>query len=310
LSYCLRSSLPIEVLAWLAARLAHLIRPRPPGRGGTPPLALEVRLDAVAAVVLDGLSYRRAGRMVGISKTEVGDSLDLLLGQLGALGFCQPDGTFIATLGELGERLAEMADVGEAVCVDGLGTRVQRPSSWVNQKVLYDAKRHAHTAQGLAVSTVWGDLLWVDGGWPGSCHEQELVQLTGLDQVLDAAGVASLLDRGFRGMAKLREHWHAPVGDRRTKDRLSDGQRAFNRCQAGLRGAGRAGDRPSGQRVGATPLAWAAVPHPRCVPGRRRTDLPRPVAAPDTHLNQHHGHPQCHRSLPFRPVRGRCRAHR
>jgi hypothetical protein len=238
------------VLAWLAARLAHLIPPRPPGQGGTPPLALEVRLDAVAAVVLDGLAYRRAGRMVGISKTEVGDSLDLLLGQLGALGFCQPDGTFIATLGELGERLAEMADVGEAVCVDGLGTRVQRPSSWVNQKVLYDAKRHAHTAQGLAVSTVWGDLLWVDGGWPGSCHEQELVQLTGLDQVLDAAGVASLLDRGFRGMAKLREHWHAPVGDRRTKDRLSDGQRAFNRCQAGLRALVE-------QAIGHLASAWA-----------------------------------------------------
>ena len=250
MSYCPRSSLPVEVLAWLAARLAHLIPPRPPGQGGTPPLALEVRLDAVAAVVLDGLSYRRAGRMVGISKTEVGDSLDLLLGQLGALGFCQPDGTFIATLGELGERLAEMADVGEAVCVDGLGTRVQRPSSWVNQKVLYDAKRHAHTAQGLAVSTVWGDLLWVDGGWPGSCHEQELVQLTGLDQVLDAAGVASLLDRGFRGMAKLREHWHAPVGDRRTKDRLSDGQRAFNRCQAGLRALVE-------QAIGHLASAWA-----------------------------------------------------
>jgi hypothetical protein len=50
--------------------------------------------------------------------------------------------------------------------VDGLATRVQRPAGWANQKVLYDAKRHAHTAQGLAVSTVWGDLLWVDGGWP------------------------------------------------------------------------------------------------------------------------------------------------
>jgi hypothetical protein len=36
-------------------------------------------------------------------------------------------------------------------------------------------------------------------------------------------------------MAKLREHWHVPVGDRRTKDRLSDGQRVFNRLQAGLR---------------------------------------------------------------------------
>src|SRR6266545_1376101 len=207
----------------------------PPGRGGTPPLALEVRLDTVAAVVLDGLSYRRAGRMVGICKTEVGDSMDLLLGALGALGFCQPDGTFITTLDELGERLGEMAASGEAVLVDGLGTRVQRPRGWANQKVLYDAKRHAHTAQGLSVSTTWGDLLWCDGGWPGSCHEHELIELAGLGGVLDDVEVASLLGRGFRGLAKTREHWHAPVGDRRTIDRLTGEQRAFNRLQAGLR---------------------------------------------------------------------------
>jgi hypothetical protein len=36
-------------------------------------------------------------------------------------------------------------------------------------------------------------------------------------------------------MAKVREHWHAPVGDRRTKDELTKEQRAFNREQAGLR---------------------------------------------------------------------------
>jgi hypothetical protein len=84
LAYCPRSSLPAAVLGWLATRLAHLLPPRPPGQGGTPPLSLEARLDAVAAVLLDGLSYRRAGRMVGISKTEVGDSLDLLLDPLAA----------------------------------------------------------------------------------------------------------------------------------------------------------------------------------------------------------------------------------
>jgi hypothetical protein len=234
-SYCPRSSLPAMVLDWLVGRLAHLLPPRPHGQGGTPPLALEVRLDAVAAVLLDGLSYRRAGRMVGISKTEVGDSLDLLLGPLGALGFCQPDGTFVTTLDDLRELLAEMASSGEAVCVDGLATRVQRPAGWGNQKVLYDAKRHTHTAQGLAVSTIWGDLLWVDGGWPGSCHEHELIKLAALDQALDNVEVASLLDRGFRGLARAREHWHAPVGDRRTIDRLTDAQRAYNREQAGLR---------------------------------------------------------------------------
>src|SRR4029453_8683779 len=108
-SSCPRSSLPALVLDWLVGRLAHLLPPRPHGQGGTQPLALEVRLDAVAAVLLDGLSYRRAGRMVGISKTEVGDSLDLLLGPLGALGFCQPDGSFVTTLDDLRELLAEMA---------------------------------------------------------------------------------------------------------------------------------------------------------------------------------------------------------
>jgi hypothetical protein len=60
-------------------------------------------------------------------------------------------------------------------------------------------------------------------------------ELAGLGGVLDEVEVASLLDRGFRGLAKARQHWHAPIGDRRTKDRLTDAQRAFNRLQAGLR---------------------------------------------------------------------------
>jgi hypothetical protein len=128
-----------------------------------------------------------------------------------------------------------MTQAGEAVCLDGLATQVQRPRGWANQKILYDPKRHTHTAQGLALSTIHGDLLWVDGGWPGSCHEQELLGLAGLEVALDDVEVVSLLDRGFRGLAKTRQHWHTPVGDRRTKDRLTLEQRAFNRVQAGLR---------------------------------------------------------------------------
>ena len=192
-------------------------------------------MDAVAAVILDGLSYRRAGRMVGISKTEVGESVDLLLGELAALGVCQPDGTFVTSLEELRQRLVEMAQAGEAVCVDGLAVRVQRPAGWANQKVLYDTKRHTHTAQGVAVATIHGDLLWCDGGWPGSCHEHALLELSGIGEVLDATEVTALVDRGFRGLARDRQHWHAPCGDRRTKDRLTTQQRDHNRLQAALR---------------------------------------------------------------------------
>jgi DDE superfamily endonuclease len=223
------------VLAWLADRLAHLRPARPPRTGGNPPLPLELRLDAVAAVVLDGLSYRRAGRVVGISKTEVGESVDLLLGPLAAVGVCQPDGTFVTSIDELHVRLVEMAEAGEAVCVDGLAVRVQRPAGWGNQKVLYDGKRHTHTAQGVSVSTIHGDLLWCDGGWPGSCHEHALLELSGVRDVLDATQVAALVDRGFRGMARDRKHWYAPFGDRRTRDALTEQQRDHNRLQAALR---------------------------------------------------------------------------
>jgi hypothetical protein len=101
--------------------------------------------------------------------------------------------------------------------------------------VLYDAKRHTHTAQGVAVSTIHGDLLWCDGSWPGSCHEHELLTLSGIDQALDDTEVTTLVDRGFRGLAKARAHWHAPTGDRRTKDQRTTAERAYNRCQAGLR---------------------------------------------------------------------------
>src|SRR4029450_12327927 len=75
-----------------------LVGRAPAGRG---PPGGGVRLDAGGAVILDGLSYRRAGRMVGICKSEVGDSLDLLLGELVALGVCQPDGTFVTSLDDL-----------------------------------------------------------------------------------------------------------------------------------------------------------------------------------------------------------------
>ena len=132
----------------------------------------------------------------------------------------------------------------------------------------------------------------MDGrGWPGSCHEHELVALAGLEGVLDEVEVASLLDRGFRGMAKAREHWHAPVGDRRTKDRLSDAQRMFNRLQAGLRALVE-------QVIAHLANAWSMrrwrglLYRVRDVfRGRRRARRPLPLAPSGSRMTKHHGHP-------------------
>ena len=234
MSYCPRSSLPAKVLAWLAARLAHLASPRPPGRGGTPPLPLEVRLDAVGAVILDGLSYRRAGRAVGISKTEVGDSLDLLLGPLACLGFCQPDGTFVTTLQDLRALLEEMAEAGEAVWVDGLGIRVQRPAGWANQKVLYDAKRHTTPPRAWRCPPSGVTCC----GWMGAGRAPATSRSCLRCRGLVGCWTPPRSPAWWTGVPRHGQGPRAPaapVGDRRTKDRLSDAQRAFNRCQAGLR---------------------------------------------------------------------------
>lgn len=83
-------------------------------------------------------------------------------------------------------------------------TRGQRPGGWANQKVLYDAKRRIHTAQGVALSTIHGDLLWCDGGWPGSCHEHESLEVSGVRAALDATGVTRPGRPGIPRMAKAR----------------------------------------------------------------------------------------------------------
>jgi hypothetical protein len=45
----------------------------------------------------------------------------------------------------------------------------------------------------------------VGGRWlAGQLPEHELIELSGLGEVLDATQVASLVDRGFRGLARPR----------------------------------------------------------------------------------------------------------
>ena len=60
--------------------------------------------------------------------------MDLLLAELAAIGYCQPDGTFITTFEELGQWLGEMARLRRG----GVRGQARHPGtrSWVNQKVV------------------------------------------------------------------------------------------------------------------------------------------------------------------------------
>jgi hypothetical protein len=85
-------------------------------------------------------------------------------------------------------------------------------------------------------------------GGRGSQHGTEF--LTPESPVEDATRVTALVDRGFRGRAKARARWHAPIGDRRTKDQRTPAERDHNHLQAGLCGLVE-------QAIGHLANAWA-----------------------------------------------------
>jgi hypothetical protein len=174
----------------------------------------------------------------------------LLPEQIAEIGICQPDGTFITSLAELELRCAEMQQTGEPVCIDGAGVRTQRPNpvareasaslsprlDWINQYQLWDEHHHQHGVHAIEVSTTWGDLLWVDGGWPGRCHELVVAELSGVADVLAKSQVRTLTDRGYRGIEKrCGVHVGLPVGKWKDQPTLDSELRAQNTVQAGLR---------------------------------------------------------------------------
>jgi hypothetical protein len=147
----------------------------------------------------------------------------------------QPDGTFITTLDDLRHWLAEIARAGEAVVVDGLATRVQRPRGWANQKVLL-RRQAAHPHR------------------PGpSCLDHPRRPAVVRRRLAGQLPRARAACAGRAWRAARRGRGRQPAGPRiprhgqaegalarpgwgpRIIDRLSPEQRAYNRLQAGLR---------------------------------------------------------------------------
>jgi hypothetical protein len=261
-------------------------------------------LDAVAAVLLDGLSYRRAGRALAISKTEVGDSLDLLLGALGDVGFCQPDGSFITSLDDLRHWLGEMAKPvrrsasmgrppGSSDPARGPTRRscatpsdtATPPRAWPSRPSTATCCGATAAGQAAATSTS----CWHWQGWDHTLDDVEVAQPAG-------SRVPRVWPRRA-STGRRRSGTAAP----RTPSTTPSGPTTI--CRRDAR-AGGAVD--LGQRVGAAPLALAALPRPGRLPGRWCAGLPWPVAPPDPHKTKHQrttsvrpkGEPRCSSRIP------------
>jgi hypothetical protein len=57
----------------------------------------------------------------------------------------------------------------------------------------------------VAVSAIWGDLLWVDSAGRAAATSTSPSNWQGLQGVLEEVAVAGLLGRGFGGTAKARQ---------------------------------------------------------------------------------------------------------
>ena len=135
------------------------------------------------------------------------------------------------------------------------------------------------------MSTIWGDLLWVDGAGRAAATSTSSSSWQGWTRRWAASRWPACWTGGSGGWPG-----RASTGMRRSgPPHQGPAQRGAAGLQPPAGGPARAGgavDRASGQRLVAAPLARAAVPGPRRLPGHGRTDLPPPLAAPDPRMTE------------------------
>jgi hypothetical protein len=135
------------------------------------------------------------------------------------------------------------------VVLDGTLIPIDRVAA---DRPFYSGKHKRHGMNLQVIASPDGDILWVSGALPGSVHDKKAEWTWGVLDELEAAGLVTLADKGYRGSA------HAKI-PYRGKNK-PEPQKEANRAHAKLRAPG--------ERANAQLKTWRILRKLRCCPWR------------------------------------------
>ena len=116
----------------------------------------------------------------------------------------------------------------------------------------YSGKHKKHGMNLQVIASPGGDIVWVSGALPGSVHDKKAEWIWGVLAELEAAGLVTLADKGYRGSTWAKIPY-------RGKDK-PESQKEANRAHAKLRAPG--------ERTNAQLKNWRILRKLRCCPWR------------------------------------------
>ena len=135
------------------------------------------------------------------------------------------------------------------VVLDGTLIPVDRVAA---DRPFYSGKHKKHGMNLQVIASPSGDILWVSGALPGSVHDKKAEWVWGVLAELEAAGLVTLADKGYRGSS----HAKIPYIGRNKPE----SQKQANRAHAKLRAPG--------ERANAQLKTWRILRKLRCCPWR------------------------------------------
>jgi hypothetical protein len=133
------------------------------------------------------------------------------------------------------------------VVLDGTLIPVDRVAA---DRPFYSGKHKKHGMNLQVIASPGGDILWVSGALPGAVHDKKAEWVWGVLAELEAAGLVTLADKGYRGSSHAKIPY---IGKNKPES-----QKQANRAHARLRAPG--------ERANAQLKTWRILRKLRCCP--------------------------------------------